>query len=118
MVNVIMPGIGIVIFFVVLVVTWTVLPKMGFRGLSRAALAFCVAALSVLGLDSGYPVRLEGDPPSGIGGILIPYAALGITLLILILLWLFGIGLEWIRSPGQRSGNDIGESESDTHRDW
>jgi len=85
---------GLLIAVAMLVVTFVVclrvLPKMGFTGASRKILSFCVAALSALGLTQVFPsAPSQGVPPNDsttYSFLLIPYAALGLSLLVLVLL--------------------------------
>ena len=78
------------VFVIVLVVSLRALSEMGFTGASRKTLAFCVAALSVMGLTLLGPREpFQGLPQSGPSTfyfLLIPYAALGLALLALLLL--------------------------------
>jgi hypothetical protein len=81
---------GVVV--IVLVVCLRVLPEMGFDGFSKKVLAVCVAVLSAMGLLMFRPGRApEGaSEPWPDYFILLPYAALGLTLLLLpLLLFLF-----------------------------
>jgi hypothetical protein len=83
----------LVIFVVVLIVCLRVLPEMGFDGFSKKILAFCVAVLSAMGLLMFRPARTPdgASEPWPDYFILLPYAALGLTLLLLpLLLFLFG----------------------------
>jgi hypothetical protein len=82
----------IAVFVIVLGVCLRVFPEMGFDGFSKKILAFCVAVLSAMGLLMFRP----GRAPDGASEpwpdyfILLPYAALGLTLLLLpLLLFLF-----------------------------
>ncbi len=101
---------GLMIFLVVLVVTWSVLPRMGLRGLSRAALALCVATLSVLGL-----APQAGS--SATGAILIPYAALGIALPFVILIQLLGVGMRRYNAAFPRRRERIDKAPKDKNCD-
>jgi hypothetical protein len=79
----------LLVFLIVLVVCLRVLPEMGFDGFSRKVLAVCVAVLSAMGLLMFRPGRApEGaSEPWPEYFILLPYAALGLTLLLLPLLF-------------------------------
>lgn len=73
-------------FVMVLIVCWRVLPDMGFDGISRAGLAICVAALCVLGLvqfAANSPEGAEATETNYLDGLLLPYAALGVSILLL-----------------------------------
>lgn len=75
----------LLVFVLVFVVCLRVLPEMGFTGFSRKALAVCVAILSAMGLIMiGPRGSSEGVfVPWPDYFILLPYAALGLTLLLL-----------------------------------
>ncbi|MCC6487439.1 MAG: hypothetical protein IT364_08055 [Candidatus Hydrogenedentes bacterium] len=77
------------VFVIVLFVCLRILPEMGFDGFSRKALAFCVAVLSAMGLMMLGPGRASdgASEPLTDNFILLPYAALGLTLLLLPLLF-------------------------------
>ncbi len=88
-------GVIVALLFMVIVLTvcWRVLADMGFHGVPRAALAVCVALLSVLGLVAPIRVVAVGDGQASLPSInvlLIPYAALGLSILLsLLLTWFF-----------------------------
>ena len=92
-------AVGAAAFVIVFVVCLKVLPEMGFTGASRTILAFCVAALSALGIMLLAPVAPAHDaaPPATITYpfLLIPYAALGLTLLLFLLIALLA---SWFRA--------------------
>ena len=81
-------AVGAAAFVIVFVVCLKVLPDMGFTGASRTILAFCVAALSALGITLLAPMAPAHDapPPATYPFLLIPYAALGLTLLLFLLI--------------------------------
>ncbi len=77
----------LIVFVVVFVVCLRVLPEMGFGGFSARVLAFCVAALSAMGLIMLEPERgsreVSESVPLPESFLLMPYATLGLTLLLL-----------------------------------
>lgn len=95
-------AVGAAVFVIVFVVCLKVLPEMGFTGTSRNVLAFCVAALSASGLVLLVPPAPAQDaaPPATVTYpfLLIPYAALGLTLLVLMLL---GLMSRWLNERGE-----------------
>ncbi len=119
--------VALLFMVIVLTVCWRVLADMGFHGVPRGILAVCVALLSVLGLVVPVRVVAVGDGQVSLPSInvlLIPYAALGISILLsLLLTWFFNRSVrrtdrtprrEWRQSrdgglrqsilPGQRRG--------------
>lgn len=81
----------LLVFVIVLVVCLRVLPEMGFDGFSRVVLAVCVAVLSAIGVAVLAPGPLgagtmQSAPNTEFEFILLPYAALGLSLLVLLLL--------------------------------
>lgn len=100
--------IGIVIFVLVLAVSWKVLPDMGFSGFLRGVMAFCIAALSVLGLNPMFIVQAQ---PSGLDVVLVPYTALGVSILFVLL---FSILAACFRRLGLLPMSDDDEVDVDT----
>lgn len=101
--------VGVLVFILVFVMTCRILRRATeFQGLPHRVVAFCVAALSVIGLlrtfglqDSASQLVSVSRGPA-IDALLIPYAALGLTLLILfILMGIFGLAHRPRRKPDQ-----------------
>ncbi len=111
MFNTIIPGIGIVIFLLVLVVIWKVLPEMGFEGFSRGAMAICIAALSVLGLNPGRTSEVQNV-------ILVPYAALGISILLVLLLIVLAASFKWLGLLRGEGTDEVDENARGRESDW
>lgn len=81
------------VFVIVLIVCLRVLSEAGFEGMPGAILAFCVAALSAMGVAmlAPRPVGRGAAQPANdfdLDFILLPYATLGLSLLALLLLLL------------------------------
>jgi hypothetical protein len=99
-------------FVVVLIVCLRVLPEMGFTGFSRIVLAVCVAVLSAIGVAVLTPRPLgagtvQTAPNTEFDFILLPYAALGLSLLILLLLVLLSQILPSQDRAGRRKPDEI-----------
>lgn len=98
-------AVGAAVFVIVFVVCLKVLPEMGFTGTSRNVLAFCVAALSASGVVLLVPPAPAQDapPPATVTYpfLFIPYAALGLTLLLLLLIALLA---PWVRAHRENTG--------------
>ncbi len=94
-------GVAAAAFVVVFVVCLRVLPEMGFTGASQKVLAFCVAALSAIGIVALGPEGSSAGPTtpesSTVHFVLLPYAALGLTLLLLIFFLLMAGWFERLR---------------------
>ena len=80
----------------------------GFSGGARWVIAACVALLSASGLTSG---SADGSPSAGsdVDGILLPYAALGLTLIVLLILYVLARLLLALRAVKLRL---LGRSDS------
>jgi len=96
----------LMVFVIVFVVCLRVLPEMGFSGLSGKVLAFCVAALSAMGLMIFAPERGSHDisvsVPQPEYFLLLPYAALGLTLVLLPFIFLIHKWLHALMDGGRR----------------
>ena len=99
-------ALAVAAFVVVFAVCLRVLPEMGFTGTSQEVLAFCVAALSAIGIVAFGPGTSSHGPvpqeSSTFHFVLLPYAALGLTLLLLILFLLLAGWYERLKEAAGR----------------
>jgi hypothetical protein len=114
----------LIVFVIVFVVCLRVLPEMGFSGLSGKMLAFCLAALSAMGLMIFAPERGTHDISESVPQpeyfLLLPYAALGLTLVLLpfiflIYKWLHAL-MEGVRRDRQSTRTPKESSSQDSTR--
>ena len=91
------------VVLIVAVVCLRVFAEIGYNGLSRITLTLCVAGLSALGIVYGLPPTYSGE---AMRFLLIPYAALGLSLLLLqVLVWLGRVRRLWLRGERNRFGS-------------
>lgn len=115
----------VAVFLMVLTTSLKALKAMSFFGPgSQRIIAFCTAVLSALGLVEFFApparsVKVPSAPTPLLNGVLLPYTALGLTLLVLFVLSLFrraGTGGEKKRTPDGYEPHDRPHSErGDVH---
>lgn len=113
------------VFALVFIFSLTALASAGmFSRTSRFTAAICVAGLCVLALlqmcpsQSGEPIR-QSKPNPLISGLLLPYAALGITLIVLLLMLATSRVLNRLRGASRDVGHSrdqISQQDSTTER--
>ena len=99
--------IAVAVFVIVLVVCLQTIQFMGFTGNSKRAMAVCVAILSAIGVAELFPVPYSPEIPepgsSPYHFLLLPYAALGLTLLLMLLLFFVSKYIEGLRKRREQT---------------
>jgi hypothetical protein len=83
--------VALVAFVLVFLVSLQALPQMGFKGAPRWIIGVCVALLSMIGIGQLFSMPAPKDAPQSVSNslnfLLLPYAALGLTLIVLLLIF-------------------------------